>query len=125
LLAVSNMATLGHQLSQRMAALGRVIPPDCQPLVADLEDRFARVAGVADGQIRYLQGVIEFYKARFPHLAVVVAAMLVISAVLLRWPSDRDGGSRLPGRAGRAPDFDLVLPSFPAWSARSTTRSMF
>ena len=79
------MATLGHQLSQRMAALGRVIPPDCQPLVADLEDRFARVAGVADGQIRYLEGVIEFYKARFPHLAVVVAAMLVISAVLLRW----------------------------------------
>jgi hypothetical protein len=93
------MATLGHQLSQRMAALGRVIPPDCQPLVADLEDRFARVAGVADGQIRYLEGVIEFYKARFPHLAVVVAAMLVISAVLLRWPSDRDGGSRLPGLA--------------------------
>jgi magnesium transporter len=41
--------------------------------------------GVADGQIRYLEGVIEFYKARFPHLAVVVAAMLVISAVLLRW----------------------------------------
>jgi hypothetical protein len=29
--------------------------------------------------------VIEFYKARFPHLAVVLAAMLVISAVLLRW----------------------------------------
>jgi magnesium transporter len=56
LLAVSNMATLGHQLSQRMAALGRVIPPDCQPLVADLVDRFARVAGVADGQIRYLGG---------------------------------------------------------------------
>ena len=88
------------------------------------EDQFARVAGVADGQIRYLEGVIEFYKARtdtkvtiaaerlaliavltlpitalssvygmnivvndrtdFPHLAVVVA-MLVISAVLLRW----------------------------------------
>ena len=125
LLAVANMATLGHQIYQRMAALGRFIPPDCQPLVADLKDQFARVAGVADGQIRYLEGVIEFYKARtdtkvtiaaerlaliavltlpitalssvygmniivndrtdFPHLAVVVAAMLVISAILLRW----------------------------------------
>jgi magnesium transporter len=125
LLAVSNMATLGHQLYQRMAALARFIPPDCQPLVADLEDQFARVAGVADGQIRYLEGVIEFYKARtdtkvtiaaerlaliavltlpitalssvygmniivndrtdFAHLAVVLAAMLVISAILLRW----------------------------------------
>jgi magnesium transporter len=125
LLAVSNMATLGHQLYQRMSALARFVPPDSQPLVADLEDQFARVSGVADGQIRYLEGVIEFYKARtdtkmtiaaerltliavitlpitalssvygmnivvndrtdFPHLAVVLAAMLVISAVLLRW----------------------------------------
>jgi magnesium transporter len=125
LLAVSNMASLGHQIYQRMSALGRFIPPDCQPLVADLVDQFARVSGVADGQIRYLEGVIEFYKARtdtkvtiaaerlaliavltlpitalssvygmniivndqtdFPHLAVVVAAMVAISAVLLRW----------------------------------------
>jgi magnesium transporter len=125
LLAVSNMATLGHQLYQRMAALARFVPPDSQPLVADLEDQFARVSGVADGQIRYLEGVIEFYKARtdtkmtiaaerltliavltlpitaissvygmniivndrtdFPHLAVVLAAMVAMSAVLLRW----------------------------------------
>jgi magnesium transporter len=125
LLAVSNMATLGHQIYRRMSALARFIPPDCQPLVADLEDQFDRVAGVADGQIRYLEGVIEFYKARtdtkvtiaaerlaliavltlpitalssvygmniivndqtdFPHLAVVLAAMIAISTVLLRW----------------------------------------
>jgi magnesium transporter len=125
LLAVSNMATLGHQIYRRMSALGRFIPQDCQSLVADLEDQFARVAGVADGQIRYLEGVIEFYKARtdtkvtiaaerlaliavltlpitalssvygmniivngetdFAHLAVVLAAMIAISAVLLRW----------------------------------------
>jgi magnesium transporter len=125
LLAVSNMATLGHQIYRRMSALARFIPPDCQPLVADLEDQFDRVAGVAVGQIRYLEGVIEFYKARtdtkvtiaaerlaliavltlpitalssvygmniivndrtdFPHLAVVLAAMIAISIVLLRW----------------------------------------
>ena len=125
LLAVSNMATLGHQVYRRMSALARVVPPNCQPLVADIEDQFDRVAGVADGQVRYLEGVIEFYKARtdtkvtiaaerlaliavltlpitalssvygmniivndgtdFPHLAVVLAAMIAISAVLLRW----------------------------------------
>jgi Mg2+ and Co2+ transporter CorA len=125
LLAVSNMAALGHQLYRRMAALGRFIPADHQPLVADIEDQFARVAGVADGQIRYLEGVIEFLKARtdtkmtiaaerltliavltlpitalssvygmniivndrtdFPHLVVVLAAMIAISAILLRW----------------------------------------
>jgi magnesium transporter len=125
LLAVSNMATLGNQIYRRMSTLGRFIPADRQPLVADLEDQFARVSGVADGQVRYLEGVIDFYKARtdtkmtiaaerltliavltlpitavssvygmniivndrtdFPHLAVVLAAMLVISAFLLRW----------------------------------------
>jgi magnesium transporter len=125
LLAVSNMATLGHQIYQRMAALGRLIPAGGQPLVTDIEDQFARVAGVADGQVRYLQGVIEFYQARtdtkvtiaaerlaliavltlpitavssvygmniivngqtdFPHLAVVLALMVAISVVLLRW----------------------------------------
>jgi magnesium transporter len=125
LLAVSNMAALGHQIYQRMSALGRFLPPKGQPLVADIEDQFARVTGVADGQVRYLQGVIEFYKARtdtkvtiaaerlaliavltlpitalssvygmniivndrtdFPHLAVVVAAMAIISGILLRW----------------------------------------
>ena len=125
LLAVSNMATLGDQIYRRMSTLGRFIPADRQPLVADLEDQFARVAGVADGQVRYLEGVIDFYKARtdtkmtiaaerltliavltlpitavssvygmniivndrtdFPHLAVVLAAMLVISAIVLRW----------------------------------------
>jgi magnesium transporter len=125
LLAVSNMASLGHQIYGRMSALGRFVPPEGQPLVADLEDQFARVASVADGQVRYLEGVIEFYKARtdtkvtiaaerlaliavltlpitalssvygmniivndrtdFPHLAVVLAAMIAISAILLRW----------------------------------------
>ncbi|HEX2374941.1 MAG TPA: CorA family divalent cation transporter, partial [Actinomycetota bacterium] len=64
LLAVSNMATLGHQLYRRMSALARFIPADHQPLVADLVDQFDRVAGVADGQVRYLEGVIEFLKAR-------------------------------------------------------------
>jgi magnesium transporter len=69
-----------------MAALGRFIPPDCQPLVADLEDQFARVAGVADGQVRYLEGVIEFYKARTDTKVTIAAERLALIAVLtLRW----------------------------------------
>jgi Mg2+ and Co2+ transporter CorA len=82
LLAVSNMATLGHQIYQRMSALGRFIPPDGQPLVTDLEDQFARVAGVADGQIRYLEGVIEFYKARTDTKVTIAAERLALIAVL-------------------------------------------
>jgi Mg2+ and Co2+ transporter CorA len=82
LLAVSNMATLGHQMYQRMSALGRFIPPDCQPLVADIEDQFARVTGVADGQIRYLEGVIEFYKARTDTKVTIAAERLALIAVI-------------------------------------------
>jgi magnesium transporter len=82
LLAVSNMATLGHQIYQRMSALARFIPPDCQPLVADIEDQFARVTGVADGQIRYLQGVIEFYKARTDTKVTIAGERLALITVL-------------------------------------------
>src|SRR5919197_3397006 len=82
LLAVSNMATLGHQIYQRMSALGRFIPAGGQPLVADIEDQFARVTGVADGQVRYLEGVIEFYKARTDTKVTIAAERLALIAVL-------------------------------------------
>ena len=82
LLAVSNMATLAHQIYRRMSALARFIPPDCQPLVADIEDQFARVSGVADGQVRYLEGVIEFYKARTDTKVTIAAERLALIAVL-------------------------------------------
>jgi magnesium transporter len=82
LLAVSNMATLGHQIYGRMSALGRFMPAEGQPLVADIEDQFARVTGVADGQIRYLEGVIEFYKARTDTKVTIAAERLALIAVL-------------------------------------------
>ena len=82
LLAVSNMATLGHQIYQRMSALGRFIPAGGQPLVADIEDQFARVTGVANGQIRYLEGVIEFYKARTDTKVTIAAERLALIAVI-------------------------------------------
>jgi len=82
LLAVSNMATLGHQIYGRMSALGRFVPTDGKPLVADIEDQFARVTGVADGQVRYLEGVIEFYKARTDTKVTIAAERLALIAVL-------------------------------------------
>jgi magnesium transporter len=82
LLAVSNMATLGHQIYGRMSALGRFVPPEGQPLVADIEDQFARVTGVANGQVRYLEGVIEFYKARTDTKVTIAAERLALIAVI-------------------------------------------
>ena len=43
-------------MRETRAMLGRFIPPDRQPLVADLDDQFAGVSGVADDQVRYLEG---------------------------------------------------------------------
>jgi magnesium transporter len=82
LLAVSNMATLGHQIYGRMSALGRFVPPEGQPLVADIEDQFSRVTGVANGQVRYLEGVIEFYKARTDTKVTIAAERLALIAVI-------------------------------------------
>src|SRR4029450_3547045 len=57
----------------------------------------------------YGMNIIVNDRTDFPHLAVVLAAMLVISAVLLRWAKRQEWWEQLPGRPGRAPDFDLVL----------------
>ena len=54
----------GPQIYQRMSALKRFVPLIASRWCGDLEDQFARVGGVADGQVRYLEGVIDFYEAR-------------------------------------------------------------
>ncbi|MER7274355.1 magnesium transporter CorA family protein [Dactylosporangium sp. NPDC000244] len=90
LLAVRTMAALGGAIYGRMATLPRAaVPPDAQHLVTDVVDQFGRVRSVADGEREYLQGVIEFYKARTDtkmtiaaeRLAVIAAITLPITAV--------------------------------------------
>ena len=50
--------------------------------MADVEDQFDRILGVADGQIRYLQGVIEFYQARINTKATIAAERLALIATV-------------------------------------------
>ena len=125
LLAVRTMAALGREAYGRMATLAKSVPAEAKPLVADIVDQFTRVQSVADGEMSYLQGVIDFYQARtetkmtiaaerlaviavltlpitalssiygmniivsdrtnFPHLAVVLLAMAIISGTMLVW----------------------------------------
>jgi magnesium transporter len=99
------------------------------PLVTDMVDQLTRIRSLADGQREYLQGVIEFYRARaetkmtiaaerlaviavvtlpitalssiygmniivndrthIPQLIVVLAVMIVMSALLLTWAKRR------------------------------------
>jgi Mg2+ and Co2+ transporter CorA len=129
LIAARTMSTLSREVYGRLATVGRSVPPDALPLVADIVDQFDRLHSIADGQKEYLQGVIEFYRTRtdtkmtiaaerlaviavvtlpitalssvygmniivnthtdFPHLAVVLAIMLVMSAILLTWAKRR------------------------------------
>jgi magnesium transporter len=125
LVAVRTMAALSREIYARMVTLSRFVPGDAQLQLADIIDQFERVAGVADAQKEFLQGVIDFYRAKtdtkmtiaaerlaviaavtlpitalssvygmniivndrtdFPHLAVVLVVMAIMSAVLLVW----------------------------------------
>ena len=84
LLVVRTMATLSREIYGRMITLERFVPGASQAFVADLADQFARVTGLADGQMDFLQGVIEFYQTRTNTKMTIAAERLaVIAAVTL------------------------------------------
>lgn len=82
LLAARTMAALGHQMYGRMAVLTRFVPADAQPLIDDIADQFNRVSSLADSQKDYLQGVIEFYRARTETKMTIAAERLAVIAVV-------------------------------------------
>jgi magnesium transporter len=62
LLAVHTMAAMSREVYGRMNRLSVFgSGSDGAAQLEDLEDRFRRIAAVADSQREYLQGVIEFY----------------------------------------------------------------
>ncbi|WP_426503901.1 magnesium transporter CorA family protein [Dactylosporangium sp. McL0621] len=82
LLAVRTMATLGGAIYGRLATLPRAVPAEAQHLVTDVVDQFDRVRSVADGEREYLQGVIEFYKARTDTKMTIAAERLAVIAAI-------------------------------------------
>ena len=82
LLAVRTMAALGREAYGRMVALDRFFHPGDRPMVEDIVDQFERVRGLADGQKEYLQGVIEFYRARTETKMTIAAERLAVIAVI-------------------------------------------
>jgi Mg2+ and Co2+ transporter CorA len=82
LLAVRTMGALGAEVYGRIAALGTRVPADDLPLVNDLVDQLSRIRGLADGEREYLQGVIEFYRARAETKMTVAAERLAVIAVV-------------------------------------------
>ncbi|MFI5910259.1 magnesium transporter CorA family protein [Dactylosporangium sp. NPDC051541] len=83
LLAVRTMAALGGAIYGRMVTLPRAaVPPEALHLVTDVVDQFDRVRTVADGEREYLQGVIEFYKARTDTKMTIAAERLAVIAAI-------------------------------------------
>src|SRR3954453_10152318 len=82
LLAVRTMGALGAEVYGRIAALENRIPPDDLPLVTDVVDQLSRIKGLADGEREYLQGVIEFYRARSETKMTIAAERLAVIAVV-------------------------------------------
>jgi len=82
LLAVRTMGALGAEVLGRVAALETRIPADDKPLVADAVDQMERIRGLADGEREYLQGVIEFYRARAETKMTIAAERLAVIAVV-------------------------------------------
>jgi magnesium transporter len=82
LLAVRTMGALGAEVYGRIAALEKRVPPADLPLIVDVTDQLSRIRALADGEREYLQGVIEFYRARAETKMTIAAERLAVIAVV-------------------------------------------
>jgi Mg2+ and Co2+ transporter CorA len=82
LLTVRTSAALSREIYARMSTLGRLVPGDSQAHLADIIDQFERVSGVVDAQKEFLEGVIEFYRAKTEIKMTIAAERLAVIAVV-------------------------------------------
>jgi magnesium transporter len=82
LLAVRTIAAQTAEIYRRLAGVQRAVPEESRHLVVDLIDQFERVAGLAGEERDYLQGVIEFYRARTETKMTIAAERLAVIAVV-------------------------------------------
>ncbi len=84
LLAIRTMSASGRDVYARIAQLTTVVPETARGLADDVAGRFERVRAQADVQREYLQGVIDFFRARTETKMTIAAERLaVIAAVTL------------------------------------------
>ena len=76
------MAAQSREIYRRVGTLSRFVPPESRPLVHDLVDQFDRISGLAEDEKDYLQGVIEFYRARTDTKMTIAAERLAVIAVV-------------------------------------------
>jgi magnesium transporter len=82
LMAVRTISATAGDVYGRLASLGRFQPERDRHLVDDLIDQFDRVRSLADGERDYLQGVIDFFRARTETKMTIAAERLTVIAVV-------------------------------------------
>ncbi|HWJ84033.1 MAG TPA: CorA family divalent cation transporter, partial [Cellulomonas sp.] len=82
LLAVRTIAAQTAEIYRRVATIPHSVPETSRHLVVDLIDQFDRIAGLAGEERDYLQGVIEFYRARTETKMTIAAERLAVIAVV-------------------------------------------
>ncbi|WP_028046638.1 magnesium transporter CorA family protein [Cellulomonas sp. URHE0023] len=82
LLAVRTIAAQTAQIYRRVSGISRAVPEESRHLVVDLVDQFDRIAALAGEEKDYLQGVIEFYRARTETKMTIAAERLAVIAVV-------------------------------------------
>jgi Mg2+ and Co2+ transporter CorA len=83
LLAVRTMAGTSREIYARADHVGER-PAEVARYLADLADQFGRVRGLANAQWEYLQGVIDYFRARTEtKMTIATERLAVIAAVTL------------------------------------------
>ncbi|WP_029287452.1 magnesium transporter CorA family protein [Cellulomonas sp. HZM] len=82
LLSVRTIAVQTAEIYRRLSGLPHAVADDQHHLVTDLVDQFERIAGLAGAERDYLQGVIEFYRARTDTKMTIAAERLAVIAVV-------------------------------------------
>ena len=82
LLTVSTMAALSREVYGRMVTIEAFGPGAGQALLEDAVDQFQHLSVMAETQMHYLQGTIEFYQARTNTKMTVAAERLAVIAAL-------------------------------------------
>ena len=90
LLSVRTIAAHSREIYARLATLApRFIPTEERLFIEDIVDQFERIRGICNGEVEFLQGVIDFYQTRaitklnfaMERLALITVLLLPITAV--------------------------------------------
>jgi Mg2+ and Co2+ transporter CorA len=82
LLTVRTMATQTHEVYGRTMRLASFVGDDDRRLLDDVLDQYARIRRITDGQLAFLHGVTEYYRARTDTKMTIAAERLAVIAAL-------------------------------------------